>query len=170
MRKRILACVLTAAERLAFRDGTFDVCVCRQGMQFMDLGQVCPEMFRVLKPGGRAVLCHLTAYGGQDRDETFLIQKLRNPARKNFFMPEDFPRMLSAAGFSSVESFEYLTRESVSGWTGNAAITGDAVNRIRKVYENASEAFRKIHAVEFRDGDIFDTMKMLVVRAHKKGV
>jgi len=82
--------VLSAAEKLPFKDNYFDICLCRQGLQFMEVNKVLFEIRRVLKPHGRIVLCHLTAYGKQDRQTTFLIQGLRNPARKNFFLPEDF--------------------------------------------------------------------------------
>ncbi len=159
--------ILTPAEKLPFKSNTFDVCVCRQGLQFMELGEVLSEMLRVLKPGGRVVLCHLSAYGLQDKEEAFLIQKLRNPARKNFFLPEDFKKHLKAAGFKQIESFEYLTEESVNQWTDHGAIEKDAKNRIKEAYMNASDDFKRIHQISFLEGDIIDTMKMILVKAQK---
>jgi len=55
--------VLTPAENLPFQNNTFDTCVCRQGLQFMQLDAVLSEIRRILKPGGLVVLCHLAAYG-----------------------------------------------------------------------------------------------------------
>lgn len=159
--------VLTPAEKLPFGNDVFDACVCRQGLQFMVLDDVLAEIYRVLKPGGRAVLCHLTAYGKEDKDETFLIQKLRNPARKNFFMPEDIQIALAKAGFTDIESFEYITRESVEQWIDNGAIDEDQKAQIRAVYKNSSQVFKDIHNIEFAEGDIFDSMKMVIVRARK---
>jgi DNA gyrase subunit B len=159
--------VLTPAEKMPFKNGAFDACVCRQGLQFMVLDDVLAEIHRVLKPGGRAVLCHLTAYGTEDKDETFLIQKFRNPARKNFFLPQDIPAALKKANFTSIESFEYITRESVEQWIDNGAIDESQKERIREVYRNASEAFLEIHNIGFKNGDIFDSMKMVIVRAMK---
>jgi ubiquinone/menaquinone biosynthesis C-methylase UbiE len=160
--------VMAPAERLPFEDNHFDICVCRQGLQFMDAPRVISEIFRVLKPGGRVVLCHLAAYGARDKKETFLIQKLRNPSRKNFFLPDDFRRLLARNGFCSIESFTHLTRESVNRWTDNGAITEEAREKIRDVYKKAPPLFKKIHRVEFMEGDIFDTMKMVLVKARKK--
>lgn len=161
--------VLTFAESLPFKDNVFDVCVCRQGLQFMKLEEVLGEIHRVLKPGGGVVLCHLTAYGQEDKDESFLIQRLRNPARKNFFLPDDVPCLLKNNAFRNIESFEYISRESVNQWTDNGAISKNAKEQIKQVYRNASSDFRKIHCVQFEKEDIFDSMKMVIVRAKKRG-
>lgn len=162
--------VLTPAENLSFRNSAFDACLCRQGLQFMDLAQVIPEVRRVLKPSGRLVFCHLTAYGKIDKDEAFAIQRLRNPARKNFFLPEDFPQILEKYGFRGIETFEYLTVESVNRWVDNGALNSQAQQEIRELYKNSSVAFRQAHNLRFEGGDIKDTMKMLLVKADKKGV
>lgn len=63
--------VISSAEEMPFYDNTFDVIVCRQGLQFMDLDKVIPEIYRVLKPGGRTVLCHLVAYSDEDKKRSF---------------------------------------------------------------------------------------------------
>ena len=161
--------VLTPAEKLSFKDGVFDACVCRQGLQFMDLNQALAEVLRVLKPGGRLVLCHLTAYGETDKDEAFAIQRLRNPARKNFFLPDDFPRLLTKHDFRDIETFEYLTVESVNRWIDNGALSRQTQEEIRELYRKSSLDFRKVHDLKFEAEDILDTMKMLLVKAVKKG-
>ncbi|MCK9431378.1 MAG: methyltransferase domain-containing protein [Candidatus Omnitrophica bacterium] len=159
--------LLACAERLPFRDNVFDACVCRQGMQFMDTGAVLAEIKRVLKPGGRVVLCHLAAYGESDKRTAFFIQKWRNPSRKNFFLPGDFKRLLRGQGFKSIESYDYITRESVHRWINNGAIGQKEKKKIIGAYRRAPGVFRKLHQVSFEDGDIFDSMKMVIVKARK---
>lgn len=166
--RRYVDClVLARAENMPFPDDTFDICACRQGLQFMELEQALSEIRRVLKPGGRAVLCHLTSYGGEDDKTAFLIQRLRNPARKNFFSPGDLAR---AAGryFSGVRTFEYLTRESVRNWISNGAVPAGARARIMRIYKNSPAVFRKTHKVRFKNGDVFDSMRMEIITAVKK--
>jgi len=159
---------LADAEKLPFKNDSFDACVCRQGMQFMELDAALSEIYRVLKPGGRVILCHLAAYGKLDSKEAFLIQKLRNPARKNFFLPGDFARLMRNKSFADIEASGYITRESVNRWIANSAIDEDRKNKIRKAYVNSSRIFRRLHHIEFKDGDIFDSMKMVIVRASKR--
>lgn len=160
--------ILSAAEKLPFKNNSFDVCVCRQGFQFMELNDVLTQIHRVLKPEGTVVLCHLTAYNERDRDITFFIQRLRNPARKNFFLPEDFVNILKDNNFMNIDSFEYITRESVSRWIDNGAIDKKQMEKIRVVYRESSEEFKRIHTIEFKNGDIYDSMKMTIVRAKKR--
>lgn len=161
--------LLAPAEKLPFRDNVFDACVCRQGLQFMETGAALAEISRVLKPKGRLVLCHLTAYGEQDKDRAFHIQKLRNPARKNFFLPQDFKRMLTCGSFVDIELFEYITRESVNQWINNAAIGKEEKEKIKNIYRRAPQAFKDLHNVDFQGDDIFDSMKMVIAKAQKKG-
>lgn len=159
--------VLSPAERMPFKDNVFDVCVCRQGLQFMDLTEVLKEVYRVLRPKRTMVFCHLTAYDERDKEETFLIQKLRNPARKNFFLPQDFLELLKKNNFLNLECFEYITRESVNQWIDNGAIDEGEMQKIKDVYRKASDDFKKIHNIQFKDGDIFDSMKMLIIKGRK---
>ncbi len=161
------AIVLGVGERLPFLENSFDVCVCRQGLQFMDADKVISEVYRVLKPSGRIVFCHLTAHGEEDRETSFLVQRLRNPARKNFFMPDDFIRLFKANNFTDIELFEYLSRESVNVWIDHGAIPSDEMDRIREAYRNAPPEFKNIHSIEFTESDIFDTMKLVIAKGRR---
>ena len=44
--------VFAPVEQMPFPDNSFDVVVCRQGLQFAELDRAIPEIYRVLKPGG----------------------------------------------------------------------------------------------------------------------
>jgi ubiquinone/menaquinone biosynthesis C-methylase UbiE len=159
--------VFGPVEKMPFPDNSFDVVVCRQGLQFAELDRAIPEIYRVLKPGGRTVLCHLTAYNDTDRELTFAIQKLRNPARRNYLMPADIAEALEAAGFRDVENTEYLSDESVSQWIDNGAIPEENMDRIRELYRTADDAFKEIHEIRFEDDDIMDEMLLVIATGRK---
>ena len=166
-RKFIDCLVLGRAEKMPFPENTFDIVSCRQGLQFMELEKALAEVRRVLKPGGRAVFCHLTSYGGEDDKTAFLTQRLRNPARKNFFSPGDLAR-ITGKYLSNVRTTEYITRESVRNWITNGAIPPSAIARILTVYRNSPAAFRAAHKLTFKNGDVFDSMRMEIITAVKK--
>jgi SAM-dependent methyltransferase len=146
------------ASALPFEDSSFDRAVCRQGTQFMDDQKAVSELYRVLKPGGRAVLVHLCAYGAEDKEDYFEILRLRNPARRNFYLREDLKRLLEQAGFKDVSVEDYISEEDVEAWADNQAVPDGTVAAIRAVYERASEAFLRLHGVREEGGRILDRM------------
>lgn len=155
------------AEKMPFDDNSFDTVVCRQGLQFVELDKVIAEIYRVLKPGGITVLCHLTAYGDEDKELTFRIQKLRNPARRNYFLPNDISNALTKQGFKKVENIQYVSDESVNRWIDNGAISEENMEWIKNHYHNAPSDFLKIHKVRFAEDDIIDSMLFMIAKGRK---
>lgn len=159
--------VFAPVEKMPFADNTFDAVVCRQGLQFAELNKAIPEIYRVLKPEGRVVLCHLTAYNEADRELTFAIQKLRNPARRNYLMPTDISDCLQNHNFRDVTDIQYITDESINKWIDNGAIPQENMDGIRNLYRSADEEFRKTHNVRFTADDIFDDMLLVIATGRK---
>ncbi|WP_042689680.1 class I SAM-dependent methyltransferase [Azospirillum sp. B506] len=151
--------VLAQAEDLPFEDGEFDITVCRQGIQFMDAAPAACEMVRVTRKGGRVLLVNLCAYGEEDREEYFEILRLRNPVRRNFFLPDDLSGLLRAAGCREVQAHNHVSEEDVDLWSDNGAIPEANREHIRALYRAASPGFQKHHEVRLAgDGRIVDRM------------
>lgn len=155
--------VIAPAEALPFEADSFDVAVSRQGIQFMTLPDAVREMVRVTRPGGRIVLVNLCAYGDEDREEYFEILRLRNPVRRQFFLPEDMEKLLVDAGCAPVTVERHVSVEDVDVWSDNGAIEESRREAIREVYRNASPAFRDLHAVQQVDGRFVDQMLFIAV-------
>ncbi len=156
--------VLGSAEDMPFQRRMFDVAICRQGIQFVDAPRAVGEMARVTRPGGRIVLINLCAFGPDDRDECFDIQRLRNPARRNCFVKEDLVALLEGAGCRDVQVREHITAEDVDVWADNGAIAQERCARIRERYHEASPEFRQRHNVQDAgDGRIVDHMLLAFV-------
>lgn len=155
--------VLDDAEAMPFGNDSFDVAICRQGIQFLDAARAVAEMVRVTRPGGKVCLINLCAYGAEDRDEFFEILRCRNPVRRNFFLREDLGRLLSDAGCCNIALHEHISVEDINVWSDRAAISREDSERIRELYRNASPAFRKLHRVEVEpSGRIRDHMLFVI--------
>ncbi len=151
--------VHSSAEFLPFCNDSFDLAIERQGIQFMDAGAAVTEMARTTKPGGKICLIQLCAYGEEDKEEYFEILRLRNPARKNFFVRGDLISLLEDAGCVDVEVMDYISEEDVDRWSDNGAIKDERRVGIRDIYCNASPGFNKYHAVRLEEnGLIVDKM------------
>ncbi|MFE7409138.1 class I SAM-dependent methyltransferase [Streptomyces laurentii] len=159
--------VISPAEDLPFPDGTFDIVVCRQGIQFMTLPDAVASMVRVLKPGGRIVLVNLCAYGPLDRDEYFEVLRLRNPVRRHFFLPADLEALMRDAGCADIALHRYVSAEDIDVWSDNGAIEESRREAIREVYRNASESFLSLHAVKESDGGFVDQMLFVAAAGRK---
>lgn len=153
-------CLIQAqAEQLPIKNRIFDISLERQGIQFMDALAAVREMVRVTKPGGKICLTQLCAYDHSDMEEYFEILRLRNPARRNFFLKADLERLLISAGCSGVKLYDHISVEDVDRWADNGAIGQANRQRIRDLYRSASSAFKRFHAVSFaEDGKIIDNM------------
>ncbi len=158
--------VAAPAEALPFEGSSFDRIVCRQGIQFMDDEAAVREMLRVLKPGGRVALVNLCAYGDEDRAEYFEILRLRNAARRNFYVREDLVALLEAAGAVNIEVHDYVSVENVDEWSNTGAIDESAREEIRQIYRHASSGFVDLHAASVGD-QIVDHMLFGIIVGEK---
>jgi anaerobic magnesium-protoporphyrin IX monomethyl ester cyclase len=159
--------IISSVESIPLEDASVDICVCRQGLQFVNLHKAMREVMRVLKPGGRVVFCHLNAYGLYDRTDAFEIQALRNPARVNFFIPGDLESVLEEHGMKVTEVGQVRSREPIDQWINHGASTDQERSRIKQIYMNASPEFKKVHELEIKGDQIIDTMLFLTIGAEK---
>ena len=95
---------LGAAESLPFDDASFDLVFSRYSAHhWADVGAALREMRRVLKPGGRVVICDV-ASTGQPLFDTYLqaVEVLRDTSHVRDYAASEWLTMAAGAGFSVV--------------------------------------------------------------------
>lgn len=104
--------VFADAMKLPFKDGEFDVVTMSFGLRNVENHKVAlGEFFRVLKPGGRLVICEFSHVGG-----------VFGPLYR-LYLKHILPR-LSALFSKTPEAYDYLS-ESIAAWPNQADLKRD---------------------------------------------
>ena len=148
--------VIADAEDLPFAEDSFDHVYERQAIQFTHARRSVAEMVRVARPGGRIVLAQLCAYGLGDSAELFEILRLRNAARREYYLRENLLDLLTGAGCKQASMRAFVTDEAVEDWLAAPTIDAPARTEIRRRYADASRAFRTLHSLREVDGRTVD--------------
>ncbi len=163
--KRINYCINSKAELLPFKEKSFDIVICRQAFHFLDIEQVIKEMHRVIKPGsGKVIISQIVPFGEDDSDWVHQIHCKKQPLLKNFLREEDLKGLLKNAGFVDIVMSETCVEESIINWLKDTFFPESEIDAIKKMFLDAPLEYRALHRTRIIDGDIFDTMRWVVIR------
>jgi SAM-dependent methyltransferase len=129
------------AENLPFKDAEFDGVVTRLAIHhFANPQRALDEMFRVLRPGGAAVI--VDAVSSEDLDESKLhnaIERLRDPSHVRMLRASELDAGVSRAGFRNLEHATWDMDRELEEWL---AIVDDParVEPIRTVIRALAES------------------------------
>lgn len=108
------------AENLPFADAQFDGVVTRLAVHhFADPQRAVNEMFRVLRPGGTAVIVDVVS--SEDAEESSLqnaIERLRDPSHVRMLPPSALDACVVRAGFHDIEPAAWEKKREFGEWMG----------------------------------------------------
>jgi len=144
------------AENLTFQNAQFDGIVCRLAVHhFADPQRALNEMFRVLRPGGTAVIVDVTS--SEDAGESKLqnaIERLRDPSHVRMLPASELLACMAQSGFQDVETDRWSMRREFEEWM---TIVNDPARAepIRTVVRALAEAGRSAGmGLSVKDGRI----------------
>jgi ubiquinone/menaquinone biosynthesis C-methylase UbiE len=157
------------AENLPFADAEFDGVVTRLAIHhFAQPQRALDEMFRVLRPGGSAVI--VDAVSSEDADESALhnaIERLRDPSHVRMLPASELDAGVGRAGFRSVEHATWDMNRELEEWL---AIVDDParVEPIRTVVRALAEAGRTAGiGLSVKDGRVVFFHRWRLLQAKK---
>jgi ubiquinone/menaquinone biosynthesis C-methylase UbiE len=157
------------AENLPFADAEFDGAVTRAAVHhFAEPQSAFDEMFRVLRPGGAAVIADVIS--SEDADESRLhnaIERLRDPSHVRMLPASELDACVRRAGFCDLEAATWDMDRELDEWL---AIVSDParVEPIRIVVRALAEAGRDAGTgLSIKDGRIVFFHRWRLLRANK---
>jgi len=159
------------AENLPFADGEFDGAVTRAALHhFADPQRAISEMFRVLRPGGVAVLADVIS--SENADESRLhnaIERLRDPSHVRMLPASELDGYARNAGFRDLEAATWDIDRELEEWFSIVS-DPDRVEPIRTVTRALAEAGRSAGiGLAIRDGKVEFFHRWRLLRAKKPG-
>jgi ubiquinone/menaquinone biosynthesis C-methylase UbiE len=157
------------AENLPFHDAEFDGVVTRLAIHhFANPRRALDQMFRVLRPGGTAVIVDVVS--SEDLRESNLhnaIERLRDPSHVRMLPASELDGSISGAGFDIIEHATWDMDRELEEWL---AIVDDParVDPIRSVVRTLAEAGRTAGiGLSVKDGRVVFFHRWRLVKATK---
>lgn len=157
------------AEKLPFDDARFDGVVTRLAIHHFAAPQrALQEMFRVLRPGGTAVIVDIVS--SEDAAESNLhnaIERLRDPSHTRMLPASELERSISQAGFQDLDASTWDQPREFEEW---ARIVNDPMRTdpIRTVIHTLAEDDRTAGiGLSIKDEQIVFVHRWRLVRAIK---
>ena len=155
------------AQRLQFYDSSFDLVTMRMSLHHIeDTDKAISETHRVLKKGGRFVLCEgIPPDTGSRRtyERVFALKEKRHT-----FSATGLANALHKAGFEVIRQSTYLMEQvSVVNWLRNSSVDEDTIQKILGIYHRADKHFIEASRLNISGGDVFIDWKFALVSGRK---
>lgn len=156
------------AENLeCFKDNFFDAVTARMVLHHAeDLDKVMKEVYRVLKPGGKFIICE-----GNPPDRycvNFYEEMFKFKEDRHTFLLDDITNLLVNQEFVDITSKTIvLNNMSLNNWLNNAGVPFRNMDIITKMHYNADQLIKKAYKMEIVDNDILMNWKFSVVSGSK---
>ena len=158
--------VLADVTSLPFADGTFELATCRIAIHhFLEPAPILAELRRVLRPGGRAVICDTLS--SEDPAQAELhnrIERIRDPAHVRMLAESELRALLETSGFSIEAVRRTSKRRGFSEWTRLAQTPPDAAEEARQLLVESIDGDRAGIDAALEAGEVRFTHRSAIFR------
>lgn len=156
---------LGAAESLPFSNASFDLVFSRYSAHhWADVGAALREMRRVLKPGGRVVICDV-ASTGQPLFDTYLqaVEVLRDTSHVRDYAASEWMTMAAGAGFSVASLTPRTLELDFKTWTTRMRTPAPMQVAIRALQTAMADDVRRHFKIQDDGSFTLDTLTLELV-------
>ena len=150
-----------------FSDGSFDLVTARMVFHHAnDIEKAMSEVFRVLKPGGRFIVCEGNPPDLQTL--TFYKNMFRFKEDRHTFLLDDMVNMLCSAGLESVSTKTIIMKDmSLNNWLDKSGLPFRNIDIIKKMHRECDGHVKKAYNMKITEDDILMDWKFSVVSGTK---
>lgn len=150
-----------------FKDETFDVITARMVMHHSeDLNKAFKEVNRVLKKGGKFIICEGTP---PNRDcVKFYEEMFKYKEDRHTFLLDDLTNLYINNNFSEIYSKTIVLSDmSLNNWLDNAGTPVENIEIIKKMHWEADDVVKEAYKMKEINDDIFMNWKFVVICGEK---
>lgn len=149
------------------KDDSYDLVTARMVFHHADdLTQATREVYRVLKPGGRFILCEGTPPDHQTLN--FYKEMFRFKEDRHSFLQDDLVNLLAGVKLKNLLTHTILMKDmSLNNWLDNSGLPFRNVDIIKRMHLECDQAVQRAYQMKHNDGDIFMNWKFAVVTGTK---
>lgn len=143
--------VLCDAMHLPFLDAQFDLIVCRQGLQYLDVPAALKEFQRVARQEVR--VAHITMFQPDDYDFWLSYFSLVSPGRRHIFKPGDIASSMGQVGLSVIEQMVIVRQDNLAG--SLVHLSNEKAAFVRKLFATAPPFIQERYHIQPSDDGNF---------------
>jgi ubiquinone/menaquinone biosynthesis C-methylase UbiE len=157
------------ATALPFPDSEFDLATCRVAPHhFPDVGRFVKELFRVVRPGGFAVVIdNMVPEDRESADYINNFEKTRDPSHNWSYAESDWIRFFQEAGFVGLHVEFFRKARDFDEWTAMQGVGGETKERLRAMLADAPPRARYALAPEEKKGALRFFLDEILIRGAK---
>jgi len=154
-------------QQMNFSDCIFDLITARMVFHHVDNPEKgLREVYRVLKKGGRFVLCEGVPPDHKIRrryEEIFMLKEKRHT-----FSEAELINVFHWTGFKNITLKPFFMEQvSLVNWLKNSAVEDKVAREILELHLTSDEYFKKVYNMSINNSDIFVDWKFVVITGQK---
>ena len=152
-----------------FGSNYFDIVTARMVMHHVDhLDRAFDEIYRILKPGGKLILCEGNPPNRNCID--FYEEMFRYKEKRHTFLMDDLTNLYINAGFDEILCGVIISKNmSLNNWVDNSGIPDENKEIIKRMHYECSDVVKKAYEMKRTNNDITMTWKFSVICGKKLG-
>ena len=146
---------------MPLKNDSFDIVTCRQGLHYMELNKVIPEIARVSKK--YILISQIICASEIDTEWWKQIFFIRQPLRKNIFTRSRLIKTFNSFGFKKKKEKVFFEEVKLRNWFQYGGVGKNEYKKVKKIFLEADNYQKKVNKINIRNQDIFYSNRWIVM-------